>query len=94
MEHDIHADSPEVDLVGMVRSPRGAIVGVCRMIDCVRPGEDARLPDDQRIWSDPYQYKFLLAEVREFAQPIPYKGALGFFDIPDSAVADVMKAAA
>src|SRR5579863_3263753 len=65
MEHPIHAESPEVDFVGMMRSPRGAIVGVCRMIDCVKPGEDARLPADQRIWSDPEQFKFLLTDVYE-----------------------------
>jgi hypothetical protein len=94
MENPIHADSPEVDIAGMMRSPRGAIVGVCRMIDCVKPGEDARLAADQRIWSDPEQFKFVVADVSEFAQPIPYKGALGFFDIPDSVVAEAMKALA
>jgi hypothetical protein len=83
----IHGDSPEVDIEGMRTSPRGAIVGVCRLIDCIGPGEDARLPDDQRIWSDPEQFKFLLADVRAFREPIPYKGALSFFDVPDSVVA-------
>lgn len=94
MEHEIHADSPEVDPVGMLGAPRGAIVGVCRLVDCIRPGEDLRLPADQRIWSDPDQYKFLLADVREFAEPIPYKGALGFFDVPDCIVASAIKGTA
>jgi ASCH domain len=87
----IHRDSPEVDVEGMRTSPRGAIVGVCRLIDCIGPGEDARLPVDQRIWSDPEQFKFLLADVRAFAEPIPYKGALSFFDIPDAIVAEELR---
>lgn len=84
MEALIHADSPEVDIEGMLHSPRGAIVGICRMVDCIGLHADqSRLPRDQRIWSDPYQYKFLLAEVRAFDEPIPWKGALGFFDVDE-----------
>lgn len=90
VEHPIHADSPEIDIVGMRRAPRGAIVGIYRMLDCIKPGEDARLPADQRIWADPGQFKFLLDEVREFIIPIPYKGALGFFSVPDSVVHDAL----
>jgi ASCH domain len=86
LEHDINRDSPEVDLIGMRRSTRGAIVGVCRMIDCIPPGDDARLAPDQRIWADPSQFKFLVADVLAFAEPIPWKGMLGFFDVPDAVV--------
>ncbi len=79
MEYDIYRDSPEVDPVGMKRSPRGAIVGVCRLVACVRETEVAA---DQRIWAGG-PWCFVLADVREI-EPIPYKGALGFFDIPDA----------
>ena len=92
LERYIHADSPEVDVAGMLGAPRGAIVGICRMIDCIRPGDDARLPIEQRIWADPEQFKFLLTDIRAFAQPIPYKGSLGFFDVPESAVENALHA--
>ena len=89
----IHADSPEVDVEGMLHAPRGAIVGVCRLVDCFGPQAEQfqpRFPSDQRIWSDPIQFKFLLTEVQAFADPIPWKGALGFFDVPDDVVASAL----
>ncbi len=86
METYIHNDSPEVDISGMLNAPRGAIVGICRLIDCIRPGEDEKLPEDQRIWSDPNQFKFLVTDVEAFEVAIPWKGALGFFDILDDAI--------
>lgn len=93
LEIDIHADSPEVDVAGMLAAPRGAIVGVCRMIDCVRPGEDARLAADQRIWADPDQFKLVLTDVFAFDKPIPWKGMLGLFDVPDDIVREAIASA-
>jgi ASCH domain len=94
MEIDIHADSPEVDVAGMLAAPRGALVGVCRMTGCICPGQDnLLLPDHQVVWSDPYAHKFVLVNVRAFAEPIPFRGALGFFDVPDEVVADQLRAA-
>jgi hypothetical protein len=87
MEAYINRDCPDHDIAGMLAAPRGAIVGVCRMVGCVAPVNSDTAPqgvaEDQVIWSDPYQYKFILDDVRAFAVPIPYKGALGFFDVPD-----------
>jgi hypothetical protein len=91
MEYEIHADSPEVDIIGMQQSARGAIVGICRLVDCVKPGEDARLAADQRIWADPEQFKFLLTDVHAFAEPIPYRGELSFFNVPDHVVEVAMQ---
>ena len=89
-ELGIHADSPEVDLQGMKQAPRGAIVGVCRLAACVPPGQDHALPPEQRVWADPAQFKFLLEDVRAFAQPIPYRGHLGIFIVPDAIVAGTL----
>jgi len=91
MEYPIHADSPEMEIVGMKRSPRGAIVVSAQLVDCICPRDDARLAEDQRNWSDPDQHKFLLAHAREFDKPIPYKGALGFFDVPEPVIAERLK---
>ena len=89
-EYEINADSPEVDLVGMQRSPRGAIVGVCQLIACVR--ED-RVAEDQRIWAGG-PWCFVLANVKAFEAPIPWKGMLGFFDVPNEVVASALRSAA
>lgn len=86
MEHAIHSDSPEVDIVGMLRAPRGALVGVAYLYDCVRPDQ---VDVDQQIWAGG-PWCFLLGSVYEFSQPVPYDGALRFFDVPDSVVAHAM----
>jgi hypothetical protein len=64
IEHAINADSPEMDVIDMRRSPRGGIVGIARLVDCidVAVGSDGqrrigneyvsdRIAHDQRIWS-------------------------------------------
>jgi ASCH domain len=90
MEYDINSECPEIDVYAMQQSDRGAIVGVCRMVTCLRPGEYDKVAPDQRIWTDESTFRFVLDEVRAFAVPIPYKGMLGFFDVPDFVVAEAM----
>jgi hypothetical protein len=88
MEHAINADSPEMDVVEMKRAPRGAIVGMARMIDCIdlrrsRHDDDLEsfgIAQDQVIWTGG-PFAFVFDEVHAFPQPFPYKGALGFFDV-------------
>lgn len=80
VEYEIHADSPEVDIEGMRRSTRGAVVGVCQIVACVRAHAVA---PDQRIWAGG-PWCFVLEDVRALAIPIPFRGQLGFFDVPDS----------
>jgi hypothetical protein len=76
IEVAIHADSPEVDLFGMINAPRGAVVGIASLVDCVR--ESAVAPD-QRIWAGG-PWCFVLDDVRAI-DPVPYKGELGLFNI-------------
>jgi hypothetical protein len=73
----------------MLAAPRGAIVGVARLIACISPHDD-RLPADQRIWADPDQFKFLFEDVRAFLTQIPFPGRLGFFGVPDGIVANAL----
>ena len=87
VEHEIHLDSPEMVIDEMQRSPIGAIVGVASLIGCVGPGS---VPRGQRIWAGG-PWCFVLDDVRAFALPIPYKGSLGFFDVPDAIVAEAMR---
>jgi ASCH domain-containing protein len=82
----IHHDSPEVSLEGMRSAPRGVLVGWCLLVACVREYEVA---EDQHIWAGG-PWCFVLNDVRAFATPIAYKGALGFFEVPDVVVAEAL----
>ena len=57
---------------------RGALVGSVEIVDCVSAS------------SSPWfmgTFGFVLRDPVAFKQPIPFKGALAFFDVPDSVVA-------
>lgn len=83
------------DVIAAVPEPRpkahcGAVVGIARLVDCV-PEESA--PREQRGWiTGPWC--FVLDDVYAFAEPVPLKGALGFFDVPDEIVAGALRGAA
>jgi hypothetical protein len=78
----------------MLSSPRGAVVGICQLVAVLPPGNDRKLPSDQRIWSDRQQYRFLLTDVRKFLAPIPYRGMPRFFEVmPPALVADAIATA-
>lgn len=74
--------------------PFGAIVGVCRMIDCPRAERlvadySAYEKADEQHIEGPYCWT--LTDVRKFESPIPWKGAQGLFDIPvNGAVEDAL----
>lgn len=73
----------------MRNAPRSAIIGVMRIRDCVEKREVAR---ESRAWaSGPFCY--LLEQSRVFAQPIPWSGQLGFFEVPERVVARALKSA-
>ena len=84
VEDFIHADSPEVPVTGMMAAPLGAIVGRCRLVDCVLFDQ---VTAGQKIWAGE-GWCFVLADV-ERCEPFPYKGALGFFDVPDAVVSQL-----
>jgi hypothetical protein len=64
------------------RRERGAILGVARFVECTRP---MLVPIRQLPWAFG-PWCFVLERPRIFAEPIPYRGELGFFDVPDEAV--------
>ena len=56
---------------------RGAIIGYVDMVDCVK------------YWDSPWffgPYGFVFENGIEFKKPIPYKGQLGIFEVPDSVI--------
>ena len=73
----------------------GAIVGVCKLVDCcqpyyvadafpghIDPGKLATYAHGPNCWC--------LDDRRAFATPIPYRGRQGLFDVPDDVVRDAI----
>ncbi len=69
---------------------RGGIVGRARIVDVARPGDGAKSSllsywgVDMR-WHMREQFGFVLADVEPLPF-VPYKGALGLFEVPDGVV--------
>jgi hypothetical protein len=61
--------------------PFGAILGVVRVVDCRRV-ED--LPPDPHAVGP---WCFVLADPRPWPAPVPYRGTLGLFEVPDAVLA-------
>lgn len=62
----------------MFKDGGGKIVGRARLVGAARNGHDAT------GWAIPGDIGLLLADVQPLVTPIPFKGALGFFDVPDA----------
>ena len=70
--------------------PRGCIIAVCNLVDCVRITPTFELPreralcepafGDYRMW----RFAWTLEAVEPLADPIPLKGRLGIFEIDDA----------
>lgn len=61
---------------------RGAIIG---LVDLVCVGTRTNT-----CWADQGVWQWTIANPGYFAEPIPYKGRLGLFEVPDEVVRDVM----
>lgn len=57
---------------------RGAIIGQVGLIDCVT--------DHQSRWATDGCWHWVLSNPVLFGRPIPYKGRLGLFDVPDEII--------
>jgi hypothetical protein len=57
-----------------LRDYRGCLVGACDIVDCVSASRSPWFVGP---------YGFVLANVKPLAKPVPFKGALGFFHVPD-----------
>ncbi len=78
------------------RGHRGGIVGVARLVDVISP---CVLPSDACVsgtlfecdhkWHMPEQYAFVLEGIRPLPF-VPYKGELGFFNVPDDVARKAM----
>lgn len=67
----------------------GAILGAVEVIDCVRAEDILRgrkYPELQRSRHVGGPWCFVLKSPVRFAEPVYYKGSLGFFTVPDDVV--------
>ena len=71
------------------RIPLGAIVATATLMGCRRT-EDVvhQLSSIEQIYGDyePGRFAWFLSDIVALDEPIPYKGAQGFFNIPDELV--------
>lgn len=64
----------------------GAIIGVCDLYACPHQSELPRLHPS--LVRDPFSYCWLTRNPRPFAEPIPYTGRLGLYEVPDDIVSE------
>lgn len=72
--------------------PFGALIGTVQVVDCY-PTDGLIIPeiaDEDRECGNfgPNRFLFKRDAFRRFATPIPYRGAQGFFDVPDDVLRD------
>lgn len=65
--------------------PYGAILGTVDLIDCVDRAHGIGF--DSTFATGPWC--FVLANPRPFVQPVPYRGAQGFFEVPPQAIGGI-----
>lgn len=79
--HDIGFAVPVPELEDL---PRGAIVGAMTIVDCVQRHKSPFFAG---------RYGFVLENVVALVRPVPCKGALGFFEVPEEVAAEIRRAA-
>ena len=76
----------------------GFIVGVVDVVACLHVSQFARSLSPQWSWVPQHQHAsgpfcIILENPRKFISPIPYKGAQGLFNVPESVVAEQLRKA-
>jgi hypothetical protein len=85
--HDLRALSPNNS-----RVPLGAVVAVAEMVGCHEDGDVASGCEPVfgcSPWAARGQYHWRLASVRPLPEPVPCRGALGLWTLPDDIEAAV-----
>lgn len=62
--------------------PFGAIVATARLVECLRTNDVDALTPQERSLGDygPGRYAWMFDDIEGFVNPIPYRGAQGFFE--------------
>jgi len=68
--------------------PRGAIVCVVNVIDCVKITDTNAPIDDENNFGDytPGRFMWITNNVRRLPEAVPFVGAQWFFDVPDDLI--------
>lgn len=76
--------------------PRGAIIAIVELTGCIHTEDFWNLTEQERAFGDygPRRYAWQLTNVRELQYPVPCKGALGLWTVPDEVMAKVLADAA
>ena len=85
MNLDITEPEVALETLRKIRSSGGCIVGMVDIVDCVKESESPWFFGE---------YGFALRKPVAFEKPIPFRGALGFFNIPDSILREAKHATA
>lgn len=92
-----------VDIYGVWETHHGDKIALrksgyfgCLIGSVVVTGQKFRDPDENANlyspWSIPGQYGYTLESPVMFSKPVPYRGALGFFEVPDGVSAKLTEA--
>lgn len=67
--------------------PFGAIVATARLVTCTRVERLAPAPLEKTLGDfAPGRWGWALADVQRLTTPMPWRGAQGFFEVPDAAL--------
>lgn len=74
----------------------GAIVGICRVVDCFNIVTELDSACRRRPWLAGHEHAvgpfcFVLTECRKFDEPILYRGQQGLFDVPGEIIQDQLR---
>jgi hypothetical protein len=69
----------------------GVILGVVEFLGAKRYEPTAVLNKSLSYWHEPHCLGLYRANPRFFAEPIPYRGQLGLFDVPEDVVAEQLR---
>jgi ASCH domain len=78
-------DLQDLQDFGLEDPPLGAIIGVVNLVDCTLERRSA--------WHDAENYGWYLEHPQIFAEPIPFKGAVGLLNVPLEKVQTALKSA-
>lgn len=71
------------------RLPLGALVATCTLMGCRLTQDVAhQLGSIERMYGnyEAGRFAWFLTDIKPFSEPIPWKGAQGFFNVPDDAL--------
>ncbi len=70
----------EAGITGVADLPRGYVIAVCRLVDCLRITEPPPEPERSFGVYAPGRFAWVLEDPQPLAQPMPVRGMLGLWE--------------